>query len=466
MRVAQVLLSRVLPFQVLASQVLLTHVLRGVGVLVMAVAVPIAIAPPVHADEVALTDERGRELHTNEWGEYGSARVETNLRLMVEGHSNGSLDDYEVELDGRRALANAWRAKRAAASTVPDEYLDALLQVESAGFLEEYVLENFAKPGWTVPATALASVDLPAYRSWQRKHVMPPSPRVPIGVSSQALAGRPTLPRAPGAGLPDPESFLPSTRPCAESLPGLREAMDAWRREEKALRGAPTSMPESVDEFAQIMAHPVQKARAVQKARGLTLVDPRVGVLAFQTGFCLVDQQDYAGAAPWLLMAVDIAPTLSVVKMELAQVYLMQKKFDAVDALVDSVLTWETDACAIAIAWRKRGYVRFDQGRLAESRAAYLRSMDYDPDNEIARSELMLLDQQARETGNAPSDFQPLPPGPQVTTKCTAPQPRSALRSDPNKPAQRNALQSEPNLDRLVQGTLGRTPLLRWLQPS
>ena len=51
--------------------------------------------------------------------------------------------------------------------------------------------------------------------------------------------------------------------------------MNAWQPEAKALRGAPTSMPDSVVGFAQIMAHPVQKAR------GLTLVDPRVGMLMF-----------------------------------------------------------------------------------------------------------------------------------------------------------------------------------------
>ena len=76
----------------------------------LVLAMTLALTPTLYGDAELLTDQSGRDPHISVWGEYGNARAETALRLMVDQHANGSIDDFEVELDGRKALASAWRA--------------------------------------------------------------------------------------------------------------------------------------------------------------------------------------------------------------------------------------------------------------------------------------------------------------------------------------------------------------------
>jgi tetratricopeptide (TPR) repeat protein len=82
----------------------------------------------------------------------------------------------------------------------------------------------------------------------------------------------------------------------------------------------------------------------------------------------------------------------------------------AADAEIDGILAAADadDNCTLARAWRRRGYIRFEQQRWDEARAAYERSLEYQPGNELALTELELISQQI-----GPSD----PLSPALTTQ-------------------------------------------------
>ncbi len=65
---------------------------------------------------------------------------------------------------------NAQRAEHVGAQ---DDYLDVLLRVREAGFLDEYTVRYFGKRHWQVPA----EVDVAAFRRWQKLHLGPHRPQ-------------------------------------------------------------------------------------------------------------------------------------------------------------------------------------------------------------------------------------------------------------------------------------------------
>jgi hypothetical protein len=75
--------------------------------------------------------------------------------------------------------------------------------------------------------------------------------------------------------------------------------------------------------------------------------------------------------------------------------------------VIDDVLATQQDRCELARAWRRRGYIRFEQRRLDEARIAYQRSLEYDPDSKIARSELDLLRREITDNGGHPDWYVP-----------------------------------------------------------
>ncbi|MEJ2275530.1 MAG: hypothetical protein P8Y01_13335 [Woeseiaceae bacterium] len=48
-----------------------------------------------------------------------------------------------------------------------DPYLDALLRVQKAGFLDEYTVRYFGRDDWVVPA----EVRVADFRRWQQQHL-------------------------------------------------------------------------------------------------------------------------------------------------------------------------------------------------------------------------------------------------------------------------------------------------------
>lgn len=64
---------------------------------------------------------------------------------------------------------------------------------------------------------------------------------------------------------------------------------------------------------------------------------------------------------------------------------------DAAMAELDAVLQLPMGKCMQGVAWRKRGFVLFELGNLKEAYQAYQKSLDFDPGNRIAFSELTTL---------------------------------------------------------------------------
>ena len=105
------------------------------------------------------------------------------------------------------------------------------------------------------------------------------------------------------------------------------------------------------------------------------------------------------------------------IKSELAHVYVASGELDRADEIVESMIAMTDDRCDLGYAWRRRGYIRFEQGLLDEAREAYLKALEYDPASELARSELELLDQEIRDEGGSPTEYVP-PDTVSSTTSC------------------------------------------------
>ncbi|HEU4617337.1 MAG TPA: hypothetical protein VFV10_04815 [Gammaproteobacteria bacterium] len=86
--------------------------------------------------------------------------IRSTCQLEVGGENPARVSTYDCELRARRNLLDAWQENRKG----PDPYLDTLLAVSRAGFLEEYVAYYFGKDGWQVPS----DVDMDSFQEWRR----------------------------------------------------------------------------------------------------------------------------------------------------------------------------------------------------------------------------------------------------------------------------------------------------------
>jgi hypothetical protein len=106
----------------------------------------------------ALTDD---DAVLQSWVTYSLIR--STCQLDVGGENPARVNTYDCELRARRRLLDSWRENRERA----DPYLDTLLAVSQAGFLDEYVVYYFGRDSWQVPA----EVDLDAFRDWRRSRL-------------------------------------------------------------------------------------------------------------------------------------------------------------------------------------------------------------------------------------------------------------------------------------------------------
>ena len=114
------------------------------------------LAPRAHVDDSPVLQS---------WVAFSLARSTCQLEMGGENPARNS--SYGCELTARRHLLKAWDAQRAEHPGASDEYLDALLQVREAGFLDEYTVHYFGKQHWRVPA----EVDMPSFRRWRKQHL-------------------------------------------------------------------------------------------------------------------------------------------------------------------------------------------------------------------------------------------------------------------------------------------------------
>ena len=93
--------------------------------------------------------------------------VKSACQLEVGGDSPSRTSDYGCEFTAREHLLETWEEQRAEHTGASDPYLDTLLRVRRAGFLDEYTVHYFGNRRWTVPA----EVKVTDFRRWQRTHL-------------------------------------------------------------------------------------------------------------------------------------------------------------------------------------------------------------------------------------------------------------------------------------------------------
>ena len=108
------------------------------------------------------------------WVSYSLTRSACQLELG--GDNPARNNDYGCEYTARRHLVGTWEEQRLEHPDASDPYLDALLGVRDAGFLDEYTVHYFGRRHWLVPA----EVRVDDFRRWQRKHLPRHRPRTRI----------------------------------------------------------------------------------------------------------------------------------------------------------------------------------------------------------------------------------------------------------------------------------------------
>jgi tetratricopeptide (TPR) repeat protein len=336
------------------------------------------------ADSVVVSADVGAPDVLAAWSVYG-------LALAAEADKTGG-DDFATEVTARGLLVDTWKETRAS-KHLTDAYLDLLVGVGDAGFMREYVLAYLARPGWTLTGDDLSRLAVDKWSSWVGTR-LPKDHRAitPVTVHVRGLQSAPV----PGADLPAPGEIDPAHTPCAQLQPTLDRALGVWDREERALRQVPLSIP-----LATQVLPTLAKLSGDPRARrdGVVLVSPMALELVFDAGFCAVDRGDWTGAERLLRHAVALSPATANVRGELVQALIMQKRPDEADAELDVALEFADSDCQRAMLWRKRGYILFDRGKLVDSYRAYARSLDFDPGNELARSEMGLIVATLRRAG-------------------------------------------------------------------
>jgi tetratricopeptide (TPR) repeat protein len=350
------------------------------------------------------------------WIAYGTVRA----RLFEDrvGHfHNQSGDDYAIELGARAALADAWAEHR---GTEANAYLDLLLDVRRAGFLEEYVVTYFARPGWTVPGEALSQLTLPAFASWGKTRLANHRPLTLVSVEPTSSA---PLPAVPGGSLPSAGAYSPKLVACEASVPRITADLAAWTKEEAMLDGAALAAGNRA-EFLRLLDW--ARGQAEYRRRGVTWVSAATADLNFVLGFCAVERQDWTAAARALRESVRLDPLSPGTRLELAHVLVQGRQLDEADRQIDGVLATTTDRCQLARAHRQRGYILVERGRLEEAYDAYQKSLGYEPTSQLAVREMVFIAQEVQRLGGASArafkPYQP-PPAPsssQVVTECPA----------------------------------------------
>ena len=108
------------------------------------------------------------------WVSYSLTR--SACQLQIGGDNPARASSYECELTARRLLLETWSEQQAKTADSADEYLDDLAQVQTAGYLDEYVARFLERRHWDIPD----NIETRAFRKWQRKHLRGHEPETRI----------------------------------------------------------------------------------------------------------------------------------------------------------------------------------------------------------------------------------------------------------------------------------------------
>jgi Tfp pilus assembly protein PilF len=138
-------------------------------------------------------------------------------------------------------------------------------------------------------------------------------------------------------------------------------------------------------------------------------------------GFCAVDAEDWKRAGEVLTRAVSLQPSNPAPRLELSMALLHLGKVSEALAEADTIIATSDDACAVAPAWRRRGYILIEVADLKAAKAAYEKSLEIEPGNPIALQELRVIaeglsNSKKKGTEGARGFVPPPPLGMKVTT--------------------------------------------------
>ena len=100
----------------------------------------------------------------------------STCQLGLPGENPGRLSVYRCEFLARKVLAESWADHRAQHPELHDDYLDTLLGVYEAGYLDEYTVQYFGQREWEVPE----SLEVVAFEKWRRQHIRRHRPKTRI----------------------------------------------------------------------------------------------------------------------------------------------------------------------------------------------------------------------------------------------------------------------------------------------
>ena len=102
--------------------------------------------------------------------------MKSTCQLEMGGDNPARNSGYGCEFTARQHLLDAWEKQRAEHDSAADPYLDELVRVRVAGFLDEYTVHYFGRKHWQVPA----EVNVDEFLRWQHKNLRRHSPQTRI----------------------------------------------------------------------------------------------------------------------------------------------------------------------------------------------------------------------------------------------------------------------------------------------
>jgi hypothetical protein len=102
--------------------------------------------------------------------------MKSTCQLDIGGEIPARVSDYSCEYTARQHLVDTWEEQRLEHKDIADAYLDDMIAVREAGFLDEYTVRYFGRKEWQVPV----EVRLDDFRRWQKKHLHRHKPQTRI----------------------------------------------------------------------------------------------------------------------------------------------------------------------------------------------------------------------------------------------------------------------------------------------
>jgi len=102
--------------------------------------------------------------------------MKSTCQLEIGGENPARENSFDCEFTARRHLINAWEEKRQQNQYINDQYLDALGDVQAAGFLAEYTQHYFGKKDWELPEGLRAD----EFNVWRKQNLRRHRPQTRI----------------------------------------------------------------------------------------------------------------------------------------------------------------------------------------------------------------------------------------------------------------------------------------------